>query len=231
MRGLNQRQVEVRINPARMRSHGVDVRDICRLLCGANNVNVSGGWVKEGGRKLIIRTIGEFQTLDEIQNLPLTGQGIRLGDVAEVEYAFPRQDSFNFLNGQEALTVSVYKASTANLLDVVDRVKVELEEIAELIQRRGGSVPLSSRLFRWTYVRVLGQLRNAGLLGGGLAIFFLFFFLEEGPHHAPRGYCHPYLGDLDIRHHVLPTPDGPFEHHHQHHQSHGIDAGGGDARG
>ncbi len=176
-RGLNQRQVEVRINPARMRSHGVDVRDVASSL-RSNNVNVSGGWVKEGGRKLIIRTIGEFQTLDEIQSLPLTGRGIRLGDVADVEYAYPRQDSFNFLNGQEALTVSVYKASTANLLEVVDRVKVELEEIGGLSNAEG----LRFRYLRDSSVDIrkgLGQLRNAGLLGGGLAILFLFFFLRK----------------------------------------------------
>jgi HAE1 family hydrophobic/amphiphilic exporter-1 len=176
-RGLNRRQVEVRIHPARMRAHGVDVREISSAL-RSNNVNVSGGWVKEGGRKLIIRTIGEFRTIDEIQNLPLSGQGIRLGDVAEVEYAFPRQNSFNFLNGQEAISVSVNKASTANLLAVVDRVKVELEEIQKLSNAEG----IRFRYLRDSSVDIrkgLGQLRNAGLLGGGLAILFLFFFLRK----------------------------------------------------
>jgi HAE1 family hydrophobic/amphiphilic exporter-1 len=176
-RGLYQRQVEVRIHPARMRSHGVDVRDIATSL-RTNNVNVSGGWVKESGRKLIIRSIGEFQTLEEIQNLPLTGLGIRLADVADVEYAYPRQDTFNFLNGQEALTLSVYKASTANLLEVVDRVKVELDTIKELSNAEG----IRFRYLRDSSVDIrkgLGQLRNAGLLGGGLAILFLFFFLRK----------------------------------------------------
>ncbi len=175
--GLNKRQVEVQIHPARMRSHGVDVREISSAL-RSNNVNVSGGWVKEGGRKLVIRSIGEFQTLDEIKKLPLSGQGIRLGDVADVEYTYPRQESFNFLNGQEALTLSVYKASTANLLDVVDRVKVELGEIQKLPTAEG----LRFRHLRDSSVDIrkgLGQLRNAGLLGGGLAILFLFFFLRK----------------------------------------------------
>jgi HAE1 family hydrophobic/amphiphilic exporter-1 len=175
--GLNQRQVEVQIHPARMRSHGIGVREISTAL-RTNNVNVSGGWVKEGGRKLVIRSIGEFQTLDEIQNLPLRGNGIRLSDVADVAFTYPRQDSFNFLNGQEALTVSVYKASTANLLDVVDRVKVELDEIQKLQSAQG----IRFRPLRDSSVDIrkgLGQLRNAGLLGGGLAILFLFFFLRK----------------------------------------------------
>ncbi len=98
--------------------------------------------------------------------------------MADVEYTFPRQESFNFLNGQEALTVSVYKASTANLLDVVDRVKVELGEIQKLPTAEG----LRFRHFRDSSVDIrkgLGQLRNAGLVGGGLAILFLFLFLRK----------------------------------------------------
>ncbi len=175
--GLNQRQVEVRIHPARMRSHGLDVRELANAL-RRNNVNVSGGWIKEGSKKLMIRTVAEFKTVNEIRNLPLNGQGLRLGDLADVEYAFPRQDSFNFLNQQEALTVSVYKASTANLLAVVDRVKAELDEIQQMPSAAG----LGVRHFRDSSEDIrkgLGQLRNAGLLGGGLAIAFLFFFLRK----------------------------------------------------
>ena len=58
--GLNQRQVEVRDQPRRMRSHGVDVRNISTAL-RSNNVNVSGGWIKEGGRKLIIEPSESFR--------------------------------------------------------------------------------------------------------------------------------------------------------------------------
>ena len=47
------------------------------------------------------------------RRLPLNGRGLRLSDVATVEYTFPEQESFNFLNGVEALTFRVNKTSGA----------------------------------------------------------------------------------------------------------------------
>ncbi len=180
MRGLKTRELQIQIDPARLRAHGLDIRDLGNTL-RANNVNLSGGFVKEGSRKLLVRTVGELQTVREIRNLPLRGAeglNLRLGDVARIEHTFPRQDDFDFLNGAEAMTVSIYKASTANLLAVVDRVKAEMEELAKTPRAAGVEV----RYFRDSSVDVrqgLGQLRNAGILGGLFAIAFLFIFLRR----------------------------------------------------
>ena len=175
IRGLKKKELQVRINPARMRAHGLDVRDLADVLRN-NNYNLSGGFIKEGSRKLLVRSMGEFETTKEVRNLPVNG--VRLGDVADVEYTYPRQDEYNFLNDGEALTARVYKASTANLLEVVDRIKAEMEEIQAMPRAAG----LSVRYYRDASVDVrkgLGQLRNAGILGGALAITFIFIFLRR----------------------------------------------------
>jgi HAE1 family hydrophobic/amphiphilic exporter-1 len=103
---------------------------------------------------------------------------LRLGDVAEVSYTFPRQDTFNFLNGVDSLTVSVNKASTSNLLDVVDRLKTELQEIERLPEASGSTFRIyfdASQDVR----KGLGQLRDAGLVGGAMAIAAVFLFLRR----------------------------------------------------
>ena len=110
--------------------------------------------------------------------LPIGTSGIRMKDVADVLYTYPRQETFNFLNDKEAVTLSVYKASTANLLDVVDGAKAELEKIKAMPSASG----LETRVLQDSSVDVrqgLGQLRNAGLLGGVLAVVFLFLFLRK----------------------------------------------------
>jgi hydrophobic/amphiphilic exporter-1 (mainly G- bacteria), HAE1 family len=175
--GLQIAQVRVDLVPGRLQAHGLDVRQIAETLRGAN-VTLSGGYIEEGSRRFLVRTLGEYESLDEIRDQPLGGSGLRLGDVAQVSYSYPRQEEFNFLNGREALTVRVYKASTANLLAVADRVKAELSAIQGLAEARG----LEARVYRDSSVDVrqgLGQLRNAGLVGGFLAVAFLFFFLRK----------------------------------------------------
>jgi HAE1 family hydrophobic/amphiphilic exporter-1 len=177
VRGLEKAQVRVDLVPARLQSHGLDVRQIAQTLRQANTT-LSAGYVEEGPRRLLVRSLGEYESLDEIRAQPLGASGLRLGDVAEVSYSFPRQDEFNFLNGREAVTVRVYKASTANLLAVADLVKAELAVIEKMPDAEG----LQTRLYRDSSVDVrqgLGQLRDAGVVGGVLAVAFLFFFLRK----------------------------------------------------
>ena len=120
--GLQTPKLQIDLDPARLRSHGVSVRDLVSRIRADNN-NLSAGEIKEGSRKLLVRAIGEMTTVDEIRRMPVNDSGVRLGDIADVSYTFPRQEDFNFLNGVEALTIRVNKTSTANLLEVVDRVR------------------------------------------------------------------------------------------------------------
>ncbi|MDY7094710.1 MAG: efflux RND transporter permease subunit [Acidobacteriota bacterium] len=175
--GLLLPELQINLDPARLEAHGIDSRTLGQVLRN-NHLNLSAGHLDEGNRKLLVRTLGEVQSPEELRRLPINGQGLRLEDVAEVRYTFPEQEEFNFLNGVESLTVSVNKASTANLLAVVERVKAELAAVQELPEAEG----LELRIFRDTSTDVregLSQLRNAGLVGGLLAILAVYFFLRR----------------------------------------------------
>ncbi len=175
--GLRSPEIQIHLDSGRMLAYRVDVREVTALLRGSN-VNVSAGSIREDRRRLIVRTVGEFSSLEEIRNLPLNDSGLKLGDIAEISYALPIQEEFNFLNGSEAMTVSVNKTSTANILAVSDLVKAELETIMSLPEADG----LSYRIFQDASSDVrkgLGQLRNAGLLGGLLAIVAMYLFLHR----------------------------------------------------
>jgi HAE1 family hydrophobic/amphiphilic exporter-1 len=175
--GLRSRELQVNLVPSRLAAHGLDVRDLATAL-RANHVNVAGGYLREGSRRLLVRTVGELHTLDEIRSLPVNERGLRLGDLAEVAYEYPRQEELNFLNGREALYIGINKTSGANLLEVVNRVKGELEAIRQTPKGAG----LEVRHFHDTSQDVkdgLTELSRAGLVGGVLAIVFMFFFLRK----------------------------------------------------
>lgn len=177
IRGLRTPELQIRMDPQRMEAYGLDVRDLTSAMRGAN-LNVSAGDLREGNRKLLVRAVGEFRSLDEIRRLPVGDGRLRLSDVADVVYTFPRQDNFSFLNGQSALSLSINKASTANLLEVVDVVKDELAVIGALPEAEG----FTYRIYRDASIDVrkgLGQLEQAGLIGVLLAIGAVFFFLRR----------------------------------------------------
>ncbi len=175
--GMLSRELRIELLPDRMAALGVDVRELRQVL-QSNHVNVSGGYLREGSRRLLVRTVGEFRTPDEIRRLPIRADGLRVADVADVKFGYPDKYEYSFLNGTEAISLSVNKTSNANLLEVVNRVKAELEAIRQTPEGEG----LEFRHFHDTSVDVrqgLTELSRSGLIGGGLAIVFMFLFLRK----------------------------------------------------
>ena len=175
--GLRTPELQVNLDPARLLAHGIDVRSIVTRL-RENNMDVSEGGIHDRSRKLQVRTVGHIGSVEEARNLPLDGKGLRLRDVADVVYDFPEKEDYNFLNGVEALTVSVNKNSAANVLKVADGVKAEMKAITALPAAKG----LSYRIFQDASddVRLgLKQLGNSGVIGGALAVIVMFLFLRR----------------------------------------------------
>ncbi len=175
--GLRERQLQVSIDPSRLAAAGVGIRDVAQVL-RANNLSLSGGKIREGGHAYLVRSVGELHSLDEVRALSLGRHGLRVGDVADVSFGYPEQERFSFLNGSEALTIGVYKNSTANLLQVAGRVRAEMRSI-QALPAAGG---LHSNFFFDSSEDVrkgLAELRNAGIVGGILAIAFIFLFLRR----------------------------------------------------
>jgi HAE1 family hydrophobic/amphiphilic exporter-1 len=103
---------------------------------------------------------------------------LRLGDVAEVAMDYPEQEEWDFLNGREALSIRLYKASNANLLAMIEGAKEEIQAIQDLPDADG----LQINIYRDDSVDVrngLNELRNTGLLGGALAVLFMYLFLRR----------------------------------------------------
>jgi len=178
LRGVEEKQIIITLNDRALQAYGVDVFNLSNILRN-NNTNLSGGYVLEGDKKYTLRTVGELTTAEEISNLPIAGGNLVIADVASVKYDFPERDSFSRLNGQEAITVYVYKASTANVVDVCSNVRDELDLIKT-------TPDLQDKMELQIYsdqsediLSSLNDLKTAGIYGGLLAMVILFLFLMK----------------------------------------------------
>ncbi|MFQ5751974.1 MAG: efflux RND transporter permease subunit, partial [bacterium] len=175
--GMDERQVLVELDLERMRAHHVDVYNLSRSL-RSNNINIAGGYVIDAGRKYTVRTIGEFQTIEEIAQVPIENTNLVLRDVAEVKFDYPEKKSFQHLNRHDAVVLSVYKSSTANVVEVALRVK----KLLKSLQQESEFSRLNMQIFRDQSTDILDSLKNlawAGLFGALLAILILFLFLRK----------------------------------------------------
>ncbi len=176
--GLADREIWVQINPERMNSLGVTFDQIIFAL-KSRNLNIPGGTITFGREEFLIRSIGEYESIDDIRNTVLrstpNGDVIKIKDVAVVVDRRAELDILSRLDGRQSITFSLSKTSDANSIDLIDRVK-------ELINKYEQRIPGGVR-FRMTndtsiyILRVVKVLRNNAILGMILIILLLYLFL------------------------------------------------------
>jgi HAE1 family hydrophobic/amphiphilic exporter-1 len=144
------------------------------------NVRVPGGSIKQGRTDFLVRTSGEFATVDDIRNVVVTryqGAPVFMRDVAVVEDTFADEAEIIRFNGQPGIMLMLQKQSTYNTVEVSDRVKAQLPSIENALGVEFVPIMDSARYIN----RSIGNLRTVALQGAILAIIVLFLFLRNVP--------------------------------------------------
>jgi len=175
--GINPRQVRVNLRLDELKRHGVDVRDVMAAL-RTNNEDRSLGVVREDHRNLLLRVEGSFRTVDEIRALVVSDAGIRLGDVADVEYREPPLEYGRHLDGKFALGIDVSREAGANTVEISREIKRRVAQMAEDPELEGVNFLI------WEdqgaeILKTMRDLRNTGILGALLASLVLYVFLRR----------------------------------------------------
>jgi HAE1 family hydrophobic/amphiphilic exporter-1 len=178
LEGVEPLELRILIDPARLAAHGVDVARLRDALQGAN-FSVSAGEVTGGQQRFLVRPIGEFQSLDDVRDFIVSGN-VRLRDIADVRLATPALAVGRHLNGRPGVGLDVFKSTGANIVDVADRVMAVVDEQRKLPQLQGVDILVLSNQAE-NIRSSLSELRNAGLIGAGLALGVLFLFLRDWP--------------------------------------------------
>src|SRR6059036_2862540 len=129
-----QRKYQVLLDPARLLAYGVTARQVIDVVRGANQ-DVGARTVEVAGSDYAIRGLGYFRCMADIASVAVgTGAGgrpLRVGDVAQVTIGPDLRIGIAERNGQgEAVGGVVVMRVGANALDVVDRIKEKLAELA-----------------------------------------------------------------------------------------------------
>jgi len=146
----------------------------------AENINLSGGRLEEGTRQFLVRTINEFESVEEISGLIVAsrdGEPIYLRDIAEVREGWRERDAITRVDGQEMVELALYREGDANVVSVARSVERRLGEIrAEL----PADLALTRVYDQSVFIRsAINEVVHAALFGGLLAIGVLYLFLRS----------------------------------------------------
>ena len=176
------RQIHVYLDLKKLRALNLSVAQVVQTL-RRENLNRPVGPVFEGRYEVLLRTQGEFKNLDDILNVALTsrnGVPVYVRDIATVEDSHEEIRYVVRVNGESAVRMYFYKQSGSNTVKVSDAIMGEVERINEAGKAGGFPVKIESTWDSADFIRAaINNVMDAALVGAGLAVFVLLFFLRS----------------------------------------------------
>lgn len=181
--GGREREVQVVADPWRLAQAGITFNELAQALT-SQNTNVSAGASSQGKRDIVIRTMGQFTSLEEVrQTVIKTGPGgpIRVGDVAEVRDDFKKQYEFVRSKGREVIALAAYRETNANVIETMEGLREAVAGVnREVLAPRGLDLELTNVYDQTVYIHsAIGLVKDNIYFGGALAVVVLWLFLRS----------------------------------------------------
>ncbi|MCP4570744.1 MAG: efflux RND transporter permease subunit [bacterium] len=172
-------EIRVEVDETRLVALNLDISTVSAALA-AENINASGGRLRDRNAEYIVRTLSRFEDLDDIVDVTVAvvdDRPIRLGDIAAVHRTHRDRTTITHVGGRESVEIAVYKEGDANIVEMaravighLDRTRQQLPEGMQL------EVLFDQSVF---IAQAVAEVRNNALLGGVLAVLVLFVFLRD----------------------------------------------------
>jgi HAE1 family hydrophobic/amphiphilic exporter-1 len=172
------RQIRVDLSREKITALNLSPDRIVQIL-RTENQNIPLGEVNDADRTLLLRSPGQFTSVDEIRNLVVMtrdGVPVYLRDIADVRDTTEDRRSFMRINGTPGIRMQVTKQSGTNTIQIAEGVKREIEKInADVDGIKLQVLDDQSKFIE----RAIGSVTEHAMLGGLLVIAIIFLFLRD----------------------------------------------------
>jgi len=188
--GGDQEEILIDLDTSRLSSLGLTLTDVSSQL-SRENVNLPGGMLEEGNTQFLVRTVNEFNTIEDIGSIVISRNNkadVRLKDIGSIIRTKVDRKTITHLNGNESVLIDVYKEGDANIISVTDAIRAELGK--KDVERYARKNSLRAMLPDDMSIEIISdqsifiraavkEVRSAGIFGCLLAIFILFLFMRD----------------------------------------------------
>lgn len=177
--GGREREVKVAVDPVKAQNYGLSLSQVTSFL-GTENYNMSSGDISYGERKYFVRSLQEFESVDDIGEVALTTAGgikIQLKEIADISEGYKETVQVSRVNGRAAVSIQCQKATDGNTVAACMAVKKEMEKIQGEF---GGKVDVKILMDQSDYInKSIGSTATTLAEGAILAIFIIFLFMRN----------------------------------------------------
>ncbi len=176
-----EKEMHITVKPEKLAAYGLTISDLIRVL-QSENINVSAGIMGVSRRDYRIRSVAEYRSPQDIEDIILQSSGQRrvyVRDVARVQFGYEKLTAAILHMNQEGIVVGVRPEPAANIIDLTDRV----EKVVQWLNSEklaGEKVFLDWVYDQRPYIRgAIARVQRNILIGGAFAILVLLVFLRR----------------------------------------------------
>lgn len=179
--GGEERQVHVDLDRTLLASHNLSIDQVIAGI-EAEHINIAGGTIDEGGLTYPLRTIGKFQSMQEIEDVVVAnnnGVPVYLKDIADIYDGYAEYDMEVRIGWNDAIILVIYKQSGTNTVQIAKSIDKRVESLESFL-------PEDIKLVKFwdtsDYIKKsIGMVWQVALMGGVIAVFVLLVFLKNLP--------------------------------------------------
>lgn len=171
------REIRIEVDQKKLAMYELDLQTISTLL-QLENLNLPAGRVSDGRIEYLVRTTGEFASLDEIRGLLLPSRLglVKLGEIGEIRDTFEEVREMARMNGEPSVGITIQKQADANTVRVTRAVLAELARI----EAENENVTITPIMNQSQYIEEsINNVSSNAITGGILAVLILFLFLRN----------------------------------------------------
>lgn len=175
-------EMQVIVDPQKLAARQLTIGDV-RAVLRAQNDDVSAGDFWEGKRRWVVRTLGQFQTPEQVGHQLLAirdGAPVYVRDVATVQHGFKKPTGLVRRFGGSCIAINVERETGANVLDVMADLRKAVKELNDGVLR-DRQVTVTQVYDETEYIYSAIDLVQQNIyVGGALTMIVLMSFLHLG---------------------------------------------------
>ena len=175
-------EIQVELETRRLASLGIPISVVTQRLA-AENVNLTGGLLKDGEAEFLVRTLNELTGPADIEQVVVArigGAPVKLADVGRVVRGHQERDVVTRIDGREGVEIAVFKEGDANTVSVSAAVRERLGEFQSRFGDLLGDAEVEIVVDQARFIsQSVDEVLKTAVIGGLLAIVILFLFLRH----------------------------------------------------
>ncbi|MFH0763908.1 MAG: efflux RND transporter permease subunit [Candidatus Omnitrophota bacterium] len=199
-----EREILIDINQDKLQARRIPILDVSKAVSSAN-LNYPAGTIKESFYEYLIRTLGEFERVRDIEDVsigsvqdeeespPYASQYeeerqlrgaisknkrlMYLKDVAAITDDIKERTSYSRYNGKENISIAVQKQALGNTVKIINRAKKKIKELKSDLPK---DIDIAVVYDQSEFIKSsINGVRDAAWQGGVLVFLVLYCFLRN----------------------------------------------------